>query len=364
MSDKKILDPWSSEIPSDYKAVMKEFGIGEITSDLLSRLPSHRLFRRNIIFAQRDLGRIVKAIEAKKEFAVLTGIKPSNFFHIGSKVVVDQINYFQSLGGKVFFCVADIEALHTNGMPPEETAGIAVDNVADIFALGIDPKKSVVYKQSENTRVLQLATACAKNVTNNMLRAVYGEHEIGHYISALIQVGDILLPQMPEHGGPKPVLVPVGIDQDPHLRLTRDIAEKHKLILPSSTYNKFMRSLSGSAKMSKSEPQNMMTLSDEPKEAAKKLMRAFTGGRNSIEEQKKLGGEPAKCVVYDFLLYLLEDDDAKLKKRFEDCRAGCIICGDCKKDVANRLVKFLESHRKKKKKYMDIAAKTLEKGAF
>jgi len=58
-------------------------------------------------------------------------------------------------------------------------------------------------------------------VTQNMLNAIYGEKTFGLYLAALIQVGDIVLPQVRE--GPQPTVVPVGIDQDPHIRLTRDL---------------------------------------------------------------------------------------------------------------------------------------------
>ena len=337
---------------------MKAFGIGKMDDDLIKRLPvSHHFLRRGIVFAQRDFGRIVTAIESKKEFAVLTGIKPSGIYHFGSKMVIDQVKYLQDLGGKVFFCVADIEAFHANQQSLEDSAKLAVDNLADVLALGID-ERSYFYKQSQEETIKLNGYLYARNVTVNMMKAIYGEQEMGHYVSALAQVGDILLPQQPKFGGPKPTVIPIGLDQDPHMRLTRDIAAKQRLILPSSTYNKFMHSLGGQAKMSKSEPLGMLTLNDDEKTVKKKVNRALTGGKESVEVQKKEGASPEKCMVYELLLFN-ELDDEVVKKRFDDCRAGKIMCGECKADVIERLNRFLKQHQEKKKKMMPKAEKIL-----
>ena len=116
---------------------------------------------------------------------------------------------------------------------------------------------------------------------------------IAHVNAPIIQVADILLPQLEEFGGPKNVIVPVGVDQDPHIRLTRDIAsrlhEELGLLPPSSTYHRFLTGLSGD-KMSSSKPSTAIYLNDTPKEASKKVKTAKTGGRESLKEQQELGG--------------------------------------------------------------------------
>ena len=56
-----------------------------------------------------------------------------------------------------------------------------------------------------------------------------GDHNMSHIFSPLIQTGDILHIQLKKYGGIKPTLVPVGVDQDPHMRLCRDIAQAHRL---------------------------------------------------------------------------------------------------------------------------------------
>ncbi len=80
------------------------------------------------------------------------------------------------------------------------------------------------------------------------------------------------MPQLPEFGGPKPVVVPVGADQDPHIRLARDLASSYQadfgFVPPSAVYHRLMKSLDGGAKMSKRNPNASITLEDTPAAAA------------------------------------------------------------------------------------------------
>ncbi|HUH99580.1 MAG TPA: tryptophan--tRNA ligase, partial [Nitrososphaerales archaeon] len=338
--EKDKLDPWGETSIADYERLHSAFGIERMES-ILSRLKKPSLhIRRGIDFGHRDLGRILDAVDNDRPYAVMSGIKPSGVFHLGTKMTADDMIYFQSLSKRstVFYCIADVEAYNDNGLTFAESSKIAVQNVADILALGLDPDRAIIYKQSEEVRVMRLSTIFASSVTNNMLRAVYGERQIGLYLSALIQIGDILMPQLPEFGGPKPVLVPVGADQDPHIRLTRDIAFAYRkefgFIPPSSIYHKLMKSLDGSSKMSKRNPESTINLNETPASAAKKVMSAFTGGRASVEEQRKLGGEADKCPVYDHYLFHFAIEDDYVKRVYDECIGGIRMCGDCKKELA------------------------------
>jgi len=86
---------------------------------------------------------------------------------------------------------------------------------------------------------------------------------------------------------------------------------EYGFIPPASIYHRFMTGLTG-GKMSSSKPESHIALTEDPKEAGKKIMRAITGGRQSLAEQKKLGGEPEKCSIYEFLVFHLSDDDKEL----------------------------------------------------
>jgi tryptophanyl-tRNA synthetase len=365
--DKGGLDPWGTSSVKDYARLQAEFGI-EPVSPLASRFkrPSPHI-SRGIDFGQRDLARIIDAVEKNKPYAVMSGIKPTGDFHLGTKMTADDMVYFQSLSkkGTVFYSIADIEAYADNGLSFEQTAKIAAGNVADILALGLDPDRAIVYFQSEEVKVMRLGTIFSRAVTNNMLRAIYGERQIGLYMSALYQAGDILMPQLPELGGPKPVLVPVGADQDPHIRLARDLAaryhDEYGFISPSSVYHRLMLSLGGSDKMSKRSESTLITLEDPPSVAGRKISTAFTGGRDTVEEQRRLGGRADICPVYDLYAFHFARDDEHSKRVYHECTKGIRLCGECKQEAIGLVKSWLEDHRRKRDSLLGEAKELLAK---
>jgi tryptophanyl-tRNA synthetase len=112
--------------------------------------------------------------------------------------------------------------------------------------------------------------------------------------------------------------------------------------------------------MSKRDPSSVLTLGDSPEEAYKKAMAAFTGGRATVEEQRKLGGEIEKCVVFELYTFHFEEDDKKLKERYHACRGGKLLCGECKKELACRIRDYLKEHKKKRERALDAAREILE----
>jgi tryptophanyl-tRNA synthetase len=361
------LDPWGTTDIKDYDRLYQEFGISPMPQELSEELKGNRYVRRKFIFGQRELQRILDAAKSGKPYAVMSGIKPTGPFHLGSKVTADEIIFFQSLSksATAFYAIADVEAYCDNGMSMAESSKMAVINVADLLALGLDPERAVIYKQSDSLAVQDLAFIFSRDVTFNTLKAIYGDRPIGLYLSAFVQAGDILLPETKTFGGPKPVLVPVGADQDPHIRLTRDIAQKHSsdmgLIPPSSIYHKLVRSLKGDTKMSKRDPMTMLTLSDTPKEARKKILAAFTGGRSTIEEQRKLGANPNICPVFDLYLYHFVDDDDVVKTVHDECVSGTRLCGECKLQASGYVESFLKKHQEARERMTPKAKELLEK---
>jgi tryptophanyl-tRNA synthetase len=365
--DKGELDPWGTSSVKDYARLQSEFGI-EPVAPLISRFkkPSVHL-SRGIDFGQRDLARVIDAVEKNKPYAVMSGIKPTGDFHLGTKMTADDMIYFQSLSkkGTVFYAIADIEAYADNGLSFEQTSKIATRNVADILALGLDPDRAVVYFQSEELKVMRLGTVFSRGVTNNMLRAIYGERQIGLYMSALYQAGDILMPQLPEFGGPKPVLVPVGADQDPHIRLARDLAaryqEEYGFIPPSSIYHRLMLGLGGSDKMSKRSENDLLTLEDTPRDSSKKILSAFTGGRDTVEDQRRLGGRADICPIYDLYRFHFARDDQHVKTVYHECTKGIRLCGECKQEAAGLVKSWLVEHGERRDSMMGEAKELLSK---
>jgi tryptophanyl-tRNA synthetase len=65
----------------------------------------------------------------------------------------------------------------------------------------------------------------------------------------------------------------------------------------------------------------------------------------TLEEQKKLGGEPGKCSVYELLMFHLVEDEEELALIYSECVGGQKVCGNCKALAAERMEKFLREHQ-------------------
>lgn len=366
MSDKQKdfkIDPWGSSgfNEEDYLRLISEFGISELNDSIRSKMSEISYMRRKIIFGHRDLELVIKALDQNQPWAVMSGIKPSGPFHLGTITTASEIVEFQKMGAKAYYCIADIESYEDNGISYQDATQDAIDNIADILALGLDPSPDKLYlwRQSEEPIVKDVCFRVSRLVTQNMLNAIYGEKTFGLYLSALIQVGDILLPQVVD--GPRPTLVPVGIDQDPHLRLTRDLTRRYykDFFLPGATYHYLLAGIDGSEKMGKRSPNSYFTFQEPLESIKKKIMGALTGGRKNKKEQQELGGEPQKCMIYKMLMYLFEDDDDRLSQSFQDCLNGVLLCGDHKKECVEKVLNFIKEHNRKKEKMIDKAQKLL-----
>jgi len=225
------IDPWSSSIQiTDYERLIRDFGLERFDPAWLPHPP--RMFRRGVVFAHRGFEYVKRAIDGKRPFAILSGLMPSGPMHLGKKMVLDQTLYFQGLGADIFLLVADIEAYATRNVPFEKAREYAIENyILYYIAFGLKPERCQIYFQSKRTAVKDMGYTMGKKVNWSTMKAIYGfgdQTNMAHVFSPLIQVGDILHVQLEKYGGPRPTIVPVGIDQDPHIRLTRDIASAYR----------------------------------------------------------------------------------------------------------------------------------------
>jgi len=226
-SDRRI-DPWASQQSTDYARIRDQFGLGSID---IGKIPNPGiLHRRGLIFAHRDLDVILGCMERSDPFGVLTGLMPSGKMHLGHSMVIDQVRWFQQQGGDITVTVADLEALATRGTSLKAGRENALQEyILNYAALGLNPKSTNVYFQSTRPAVQRLAFTLGRRTNLSEFEAIYGfkgETNLAHVQAPLVQVGDIIHPQLEEYGGLRPIVVPVGVDQDPHLRLTRDITGK------------------------------------------------------------------------------------------------------------------------------------------
>ncbi|MBL7050941.1 tryptophan--tRNA ligase [Candidatus Woesearchaeota archaeon] len=346
----KIIDPYGSELVEDYSKVIKDFGLEEFKLELFPE--PNKLMRRKVVFAGRDLQIISKCIKEKKPFYALSGIMPTNNqIHLGNKMVVENLKYFQEHGAITIILVADLEAQAARGVSLEEGRKRAMNfHIPAYIALGLDPKKTIFYFQSENKDVIHFAYQAAQKITLNEFNAVYGSADPGRIMGAVTQIGDVLYPQFKER---MPGIIPVGVDQEPHIRLSRDVVnrmKKEKYFLPSSLYHKYTPSLRGKIKMSKSHPESCITIPEDINSVKKKIMRAVTGGRDTLEEHRKLGAEVEKCMVFELLKQHLVEDDKELDKIYKDYKSGKMTSGEIKQIAVDKMTEFMKDFEKKLEK--------------
>ena len=176
-----------------------------------------------------------------------------------------------------------------------------------------------------------------------------------------VQSAHIYLPQF-LHGKHR-TLVPIAIDQDPYMRILRDVADKFNFIKPGAIHSKFLPGLSGSSKMSASDSENdVIYLTDSKEDVKRKINKyAFSGGKDTLEEHRKQGGNPDIDISFQYLKYLFEPDDKKLEKIEKDYRSGKLLSGELKAILIEKVNAFLKEHQKNREKAKKIVDKFMLK---
>jgi tryptophanyl-tRNA synthetase len=338
------IDPFdvSDEQEIDYQRLVKEFGTQPISS--VKDLPDYKAFRRGFVFSHRDFDKFITAAKAKKRVSILTGVNASGSLHLGHKWTLDLVIALQKAYGiPVILTISDDEAYVTGKAKDQAEALKNARLIAtQLVALGFDMSKTKILIHQQYTKIYNLAVKLSTRCTLNEIKAIYGfdmSKNPGQWFYPVVQAADILLPQ--EMDGPHNVLVPIAIDQDPHLRLARDIADKVGYIKPSVVHMRFLRGLKGGSKMSKSKPGSAIFLDEKPEVAVKLCNQALTGGQSTVEEQRRLGGDPEVSVVIEYLGAHFIEDDKEFAKLKADYRAGKLLDGEVKKMLADNVKKYL-----------------------
>ncbi|MDP4128963.1 MAG: tryptophan--tRNA ligase [Bacteroidota bacterium] len=292
-------------------------------------------------------------MEKKKEI-VLSGIRPTGFLHLG--------NYFGALRNwarmqyeyDCYFFIADWHSLTTHA----DTKDLKVNTrrlVSELIAGGLDPEACVIYSQSDIPEIAELylylnmlayrgeleKTATFKDKVRQQPENV----NAGLLTYPVLQAADILI-----HRALK---VPVGKDQEQHIEMTRNFAERFNyrygnvfpLPVAFSYGGELLRilNLDGTGKMSKSEnPMNTIYLNDDDALITKKIMKAKTDQGPAVENMQK----PDYIQGLFTLLRLVSESD--VVEKYESDFNQCVIrYGDMKKQLAEDMVSFIRPLREK-----------------
>jgi len=361
--DEMVVTPWETKGKIDYDRLIEIFGTTRISPELKERIykaagEKHFLLERELIYAHRDMDWILDEYEKGNKFIIYTGRGPSGHVHVGHLVPwmftkwlqekFDTRLYFQLTNDEKFWFTPDLSI--------EDVKKYTHSNALDLLALGFDPKDTFLLQDLEHIDMMyEIAAQVAKKVTFSTAKAVFG-------FDNSMNIGGIWYPAMQAtpaflhswiYGKKTPCLIPCAIDQDPHWRVTRDVAEKLGYYKPASIQNKFVPGLTEGGKMSASQPGSAVFTTDTPKKAGKKVMSAFTGGRDSAEEQRELGANPDICSVFKYYQFIFMPDDKDLADIEQKCRGGDILCGECKQILKPMMMEFLEKHQAAREEVKD-----------
>lgn len=361
-NEEMIVTPWEVSGKIDYDKLVRDFGTQPLTPEILERIQKHTgglhpQLERRIFFSHRDLDWILQRHEAGEKFVLYTGRGPSGPVHIGHLAPWIFTKYLQDkFDAKLYFQMTDDEKfLYTDDFTLKEPQQWAYENALDIIALGFDPKKTrIIVDTKDMGAMYKLAIRIAKHMNFSTVRAVFGFQEstnIGMLFYPAVQAAPAFI-ESDLVGHNVPCLIPAAIDQDPYWRVTRDVAPKLGYYKPAQIHCRFVPGLGRGGKMSASMPETSIFTVDSPQVAAKKVMAAFTGGRATVDEQRKLGANPDVCSVfsYDYFLFM---DQKEIEDLRYNCLAGNIMCGECKQVLAGRVKKFLIEHQEKREKAKD-----------
>lgn len=297
---------------------------------------------------------------------VLSGIQPSGKLHLGNYLgMMKQCVDLQEKGESYIF-IANYHAL-TTVSEAEKLRQDTIDVALDFLACGLDPKRTVFFRQSDVPEVQELSWLLSIVAPMGLLERAHSykdkiahgkEATVGLFAYPVLMAADILLYQSD--------IVPVGKDQKQHLEITRDLAIKFNIKfgetfkIPEPYIPETVAVVPGTdgQKMSKSY-NNTIEISGSPAETKKAIMSIVTDS-TPLEEPK----DPDSCTVYQ--LYKLIATSEQSDEMASKLRAGGYGYGTAKKEL---LALFNEKFAGFRAKRAELAAdpegleKVLQEGA-
>lgn len=290
---------------------------------------------------------------------ILSGMRPTGKLHLGN--LVGALNSWVKLQDsyECFYMIADWHALMSEYEETKNMKENTYEVVRDFVASGIDPQKAVIFVQSQIPEHLELAMVFSDLTPlawvercptyKEQLRELKGREltTYGFLGYPVLQAADIAVYKAEE--------VPVGIDQLPHLELTREILRRFNTIYkrklfpePEPILAKTPKLLGiDNRKMSKSY-MNYILLSDEPEVIVKKVSQMITDPKRIKLSDR---GHPDICNLFSYFSIFAEP---KLKDEVKDwCEEAKVGCTECKKRLAKILIDYLEPIREKRKALPD-----------
>lgn len=357
----------------DYMKLIKQFGSEHISQEQKEKIErltgkkAHRFLRRGIFFSQRDLNFLLSLKEAGKPFYLYTGRGPSSeAMHLGHLIPFIFTRYLQEAFNVplVIQLTDDEKFLWKENLSLEECNRLAYENTKDIIACGFDMDRTFIFSDMDyigsSSAFYKNILRIQRSVTFNQVKGIFGfgdSDKIGKISFPAIQAAPSFSSSFPQIFGEKsnvPCLIPCAIDQDPYFRMTRDVAPRLGYHKPALIHSTFFPALQGAkTKMSSSDPNSSIFLTDIPKQIKNKINKhAFSGGKDTVEEHREKGGDITVDIPYQYLTFFLEDDD-KLAEIKEEYSSGRMLTGELKKILIETLQPIVAEHIERRKQVTD-----------
>lgn len=375
-----FVDPWTVQTSSakgiDYDKLIVRFGSSKIDKELINRIERatgqrpHHFLRRGVFFSHRDMNQVLNAYENKKPFYLYTGRGPSSeAMHLGHLIPFIFTKWLQDVFNvPLVIQMTDDEKYLWKDLTLDQAYGYAVENAKDIIACGFDINKTFIFSDLEymgaSPSFYKNVVKIQKHVTFNQAKGIFGFTDsdcIGKVSFPAIQAAPSFSSSFPQIFRDKTdvqCLIPCAIDQDPYFRMTRDVAPRIGYPKPALLHSTFFPALQGAqTKMSASDPNSSIFLTDTAKQIKTKVNKhAFSGGRDTVEEHRRFGGNCDVDVSFMYLTFFLEDDD-KLEQIRKDYTSGAMLTGELKKVLIEVLQPLVAEHQARRKGVTDEIVK-------
>lgn len=376
----QLVTPWDvqgsvsadgKQLAIDYDKLIVQFGTRRVDAELLERFEKltghkpHPLLRRGMFFSHREFDKILDRYEQGKPFFLYTGRGPSSdSMHLGHMIPFLFTKWLQDVFDVplVVQLTDDEKFLFKHELKAEQTLQFSKSNAKDIIAVGFDIKKTFIFSDFEYVGgpFYRNVVKISRQISYNQSKATFGFNDsdnIGKIHFCAVQAAPSFSNSFPHIFGEVsniPCLIPCAIDQDPYFRLTRDVAQKLKYPKPCLIHSRFFPALQGpQTKMSASDATSSIFMTDTPNQIKNKINKhGFSGGRETEEEHRRLGGDTDVDVAYQYLGFFL-DDEEELAKIGEDYRAGRLLTGQLKARCIQMLQEFVKAFQERKAKITD-----------
>ncbi|CAL5366512.1 unnamed protein product [Camellia sinensis] len=375
VQEEQVVNPWEVSAKQggkiDYDKLIDQFGCQRLDKSIVDRVhrltsrPPHIFLRRGVFFAHRDLNEILDAYERGEKFYLYTGRGASSeALHVGhlvpfmftktslsaellphwtvahsAKLACDGCVYLQdAFKVPLVIQLTDDEKCMWKNLSVEESKRLARENAKDIIACGFDISKTFIFSDFN-----YVGGAVG-------IFGFTGEDHIGKISFPAVQAAPSFPSSFPHLFSGKHnlrCLIPCAIDQictcsvhidclprDPYFRMTRDVAPRIGFHKPALIESSFFPALQGeTGKMSASDPNSAIYVTDSSKDIKNKINKyAFSGGQDSIENQRKYGANL--------------EDDAELDYIRKEYGAGRMLTGEVKMRLIELLTELVERHRR------------------